>query len=88
MRLQTVLSLLAAAPLAVSAAGRLGWALGQNNPDGSCKQQSDYEADMATLKKTGSSLVRTYASGGTCQVAAAILPAAKNQVFQVVLGSW
>ena len=79
---------LAAAPLAVSAAGRLGWALGQNNPDGSCKQQSDYEADMSTLKRTGSSIVRTYASGGTCQVAGAILPAAKNQGFQVVLGSW
>ena len=54
---------LVAAPLAVSAAGKLGFAVGNTNPDGSCKSQSDYEADFEAIAgNTQSKLVRTYSS--------------------------
>lgn len=87
MQLTTVLSFaLATSPLAVSAAGSLGWALGYNKPDGSCKSQSDYEDDMKALKGM-STLVRTYTSSG-CNIAKQIIPAAKSQGFKVLLGVW
>jgi glucan 1,3-beta-glucosidase len=85
---------LAAAPLAVSAGGTLGFALGNTLSDGStCKQQSDYEADLQAIKSaSGSTLVRTYsdtnAAGVSCDTAGQILPAAQSQGFQVVLGMW
>ena len=81
-----LLAALVAAPLAVSAAGTLGFALGMNNPDGSCKQTSDYEADFKALKPY-TTLVRTYAAG-QCNQAQNIIPAAKNAGFQVLLGVW
>jgi glucan 1,3-beta-glucosidase len=79
---------LAAAPLAVSAGGTLGFALGATNPDqsSSCKSTSDYEADFATLKDH-TKLVRVY-STSQCNQAQNILPAAKNAGFQVLLGVW
>lgn len=40
---------LAIAPVAVSAAGTLGFALGDKMPDGSCKTTSDYETDFDRL---------------------------------------
>ena len=81
-----LVAVLATAPLAVSAAGTLGFALGMNNPDGSCKQTSDYEADFNALKPY-TQLVRTYAAG-QCDQAQNIIPAAKNAGFQVLLGVW
>jgi glucan 1,3-beta-glucosidase len=61
--------------------------------DGTCKSTSDYEADFETLKSK-TTIVRTYSvvdgaiSNTPCQVASAILPAAANKGFQVILGVW
>ncbi|KAL8680261.1 MAG: hypothetical protein Q9186_003557 [Xanthomendoza sp. 1 TL-2023] len=84
MHLSTVLSLaVAVSPLAVTARG---------NKAGSCKSTTEYEADFEALKQTGATRVRTYAvvddfyKENQCQVAAAILPAAKAKGFQVILG--
>ena len=87
MRLTNILSAaLVAGPLAVSAAGTLGFAVGNTKPDGSCKSQQDYERDLDAL--TGpSKVVRTYTSDG-CNTAKSIIPAAKAKGFQVVLGVW
>ncbi len=80
--------LLAACPLLVAAGGTLGFALGDKKPDGTCKFQPDYEADFAAIaNQTGSKLVRIYAASD-CDTAKWILPAAKAQGAQVVLGIW
>ena len=62
--------------------------------DGSCKAQSDYEADLAVLKETAT-IVRTYAnvdggdsSGPICHVPGALLPAAEAAGMKVILGIW
>ncbi|KAL1962708.1 hypothetical protein VTN77DRAFT_9252 [Rasamsonia byssochlamydoides] len=87
MRVTNLLPLaLGLAPTAVSAAGRLGFALGDKNPDGSCKATSDYESDFDVLK-SHSTLVRIY-SASDCDSAKNIIPAAKAKGFQVVLGVW
>jgi exo-beta-1,3-glucanase (GH17 family) len=87
MRVTNILSAaLVAGPLAVSAAGTLGFAVGNTNPDNSCKKQQDYEMDMEALKGV-TKVVRTYTSGG-CDTAKSIIPAAKAKGFQVVLGVW
>jgi len=79
---------LAIAPSLVSAVGMLGFALGDVNPDGSCKQQSDYEADFDGISaNAGSKLVRGY-SASDCNTAQNILPAAQSKGFQVILGIW
>lgn len=84
---------LAAAPVAVSAAGQLGFAVGNTNTDGSCKKQSDFEADFKAIKSnTHSTLIRTYSSsdqfGNPCNTPSEVLPAAKSQGVQVLLGMW
>ena len=80
--------ILAAAPLTVSAAGILGFALGDKKTDGTCKFTSDYEQDFDALKAaSGASLVRTYSSS-ECNTAQQILPAAATKDFKVVLGVW
>lgn len=84
---------LVAAPLAVSATGTLGFALGNTNPDGSCKTQSDFAADFnAISSNTDAKLVRTYSSsdsfGNPCGTPSAIMPAAQAAGFQVLLGMW
>lgn len=87
MLLTTVFSLaLAAVPVAVSAGGTLGYALGATNPDGTCKKQSDYEADMDTIKEK-STMIRGY-SVTQCDFARNALPAAKNKGFKMILGVW
>ena len=79
---------LLSAPSLVSAAGKLGFALGAKNPDGACKITADYEADFDALSsETDSKIVRIYAAG-QCDSAAQILPAAKTMGFQVILGVW
>src|SRR4051794_19018882 len=89
-----LISAIAAAPLAVSAAGTLGFALGNTLEDGSaCKTRDDYEADFDAIKgNSGSTLVRTYSNtnslGNPCNTAQEILPAAKNKGFKVLLGMW
>ena len=61
--------------------------------DGTCKTTSDYETDFDTLKSK-TTIVRTYSvvdgaiSNTPCEVASAILPAAANKGFQVILGVW
>jgi len=78
----------AAAPVAVSAAGMFGYCLGNNKAtDGSCKVQADYEDDFDALSPV-TKIVRVYTSGGTCNTAAEILPAAVAKGFEVVLGVW
>jgi len=77
---------LALGPAAVVAAGKLGFALGSQKPDGSCKQTSDYEADFDALQSV-SKLVRIYAAS-QCDTAKNIIPAARSKGFKVVLGVW
>lgn len=89
MHLKTILPsfVLATAPALVAAdRGRLGFSIGVNNADGSCKATPDYEADFDALKPI-STLVRTYSSSN-CDVAKNIIPAAQNKGFKVVLGVW
>lgn len=87
MRVTNILSVaLVASPLAVSAAGTLGFAVGNTNPDNSCKSQQDYEKDFDALKGP-TKLVRTYTSDG-CNTAKNIIPAAKAKGFQVMMGIW
>jgi len=95
MHFSTLLtSALAAAPLAVSAVGTLGFALGNTMADGStCKQQSDFEADFDAIAAASSArLVRTYSStnqwGAPCNTPSEVLSAAQNKGFQVLLGMW
>jgi glucan 1,3-beta-glucosidase len=79
---------LALIPSVVSAAGTLGFALGTKLADGTCKGQSDYEADFDTIASAaGSKIVRGY-SASDCNCAQYILPAAKSKGFTVVLGIW
>lgn len=87
MRFSAVLPVaLAAAPALVSAAGVLGFALGDKKADGTCKFKADYQDDFDTLKDI-SRLVRIYAASD-CNTAAEILPAAEAAGFQVILGIW
>lgn len=94
MHLRTILSVaVAIAPVAVSAAGQLGFAVGNTNADGSCKKRSDFEADFKAIKgNTHSTLVRTYSStdqwGNACNTPSEIMPAAKAAGVQVLLGMW
>jgi len=89
MRVSTIpLIAIAFTPLAVSAAGALGFSLGTKKADGTCKYQADYEADFKTIvAASGSKLVRGY-SASDCNCAQYILPAAKSQGFKVILGIW
>lgn len=87
MHLAALVSLaLAAAPATVSAAGRLGFALGTKRPSGECKETADYEADFDALKGL-TSIVRGY-DATDCNFAERALPAAQKKGFQVVLGIW
>lgn len=94
MQIRTfITAALAAAPVAVSAAGQLGFAVGNTNPDGTCKTQSDFEADFKSITgNSQSTLIRTYSSsdqyGNPCNTPSQVLPAAKNQGVQVLLGMW
>ncbi|KAF9889759.1 glycoside hydrolase 3 protein [Aspergillus nanangensis] len=87
MRVSSVVPLLLAAAPAVSAAkGTLGFALGNKNADGSCKTTNDYKLDFETIGHL-TTMVRTY-SAKDCNTAEAIIPAAKDKGFKVVLGVW
>lgn len=94
MQLRDILSTaLATAPLAVSAAGTLGFAVGNTNADGSCKVTSDFEADFAAIQSnTAATIVRTYSSsdifGNPCHTPSQVLPAAKSAGIKVLLGMW
>lgn len=89
MRFSTILSAAAVTgPIVASAAGQMGFALGNKKSDGSCKESADYTADFAAIsKETGSKIVRIYAASD-CDVAKLILPAAKTAGFKVILGIW
>lgn len=89
MRFSTIIPLaLAAAPAVVSAAGSLGFALGDKKSDGSCKFQEDWAADFKAISTVKSSkIVRTY-SASECNTAKEILPAAKAAGYKVILGVW
>ncbi|KAK1977057.1 family 17 glycosyl hydrolase [Colletotrichum cereale] len=83
-----IAAVMVAAPGLVVASGSLGFALGANQPDGRCKYQADYEADFRAIRDaSGSSIVRIY-SADQCNTAQEILPAAKKEGFQVILGIW
>lgn len=89
MRFSTIIPLaLAAAPAVVSAAGSLGFALGDKKSDGTCKFQADWAADLKAISSVQTSkIVRTY-SASECNTAKEILPAAKAAGFKVILGVW
>ncbi|KAF2428657.1 putative glucan 1,3-beta-glucosidase [Tothia fuscella] len=71
-----------------AAKGTLGFALGTKKADSSCKAQADYESDFKLIAAaSGSKIVRGY-SASDCNAAREILPAAKSQGFQVILGIW
>ncbi|OHE95864.1 glycosyl hydrolase family 17 [Colletotrichum orchidophilum] len=81
-------AMLASAPGLALASGSLGFALGSKQPDGQCKYQADYEADFRAIRDaSGSGIVRIYAAD-QCNTAQYILPAAKQEEFQVILGIW
>ncbi|KAK5091080.1 glycoside hydrolase 3 protein [Lithohypha guttulata] len=89
----TPLAALAVTASVVRAAGQLGFAVGNVNPNGSCKKRSDFEADFkAITDNTHSTLVRTYSSsdsfGNLCNTPSEILPAAQNAGVKVLLGMW
>lgn len=88
MRFTSVVPFLLAASPALAAVkpGTLGFALGNKNPDGTCKSTDDYKKDFEHLKDL-TSIVRTY-SAKDCSTAQNIIPAAKDKGFKVVLGVW
>jgi glucan 1,3-beta-glucosidase len=87
MRVAALISLLAAAAPALAAErGTFGLALGNENPDSTCKSIADYKKDFDAIKHL-TTLVRTY-SASNCDTAKNIIPAAKAKGFKVVLGVW
>ncbi|KAI8295391.1 hypothetical protein K4K56_012024 [Colletotrichum sp. SAR 10_98] len=81
-------AVLVMAPGLAAATGALGFALGAKQPNGQCKYQADYEADFRAIRDaSGSTIVRIYAAD-QCNTAKEILPAAKKEDFQVILGVW
>lgn len=79
---------LSIAPSLVSAVGTLGFSLGTKKADGSCKAQSDYEADFDAISaNSAAKIVRGY-SASDCNFTQNVLPAAAKKGFQVVLGIW
>lgn len=81
-------AVLVMAPGLAAATGALGFALGAKQPSGQCKYQADYEADFRAIRDaSGSTVVRIYAAD-QCNTAKEILPAAKKEDFQVILGVW
>ncbi|KAL4905998.1 hypothetical protein BDW74DRAFT_177687 [Aspergillus multicolor] len=86
MRVAGAIALLAAAMPALAERGTFGLALGNQNPDSSCKTTDDYKKDFDAIKHL-TTLVRTY-SASNCDTAKNIIPAAKAKGFKVVLGVW
>ncbi|KAK2055427.1 family 17 glycosyl hydrolase [Colletotrichum caudatum] len=83
-----VTAVIVVVPGLVAASGSLGFALGAKQPDGRCKYRADYEADFRAIRDaSGSNIVRIYAAD-QCNTAKEILPAAKKEDFQVILGIW
>jgi glucan 1,3-beta-glucosidase len=79
---------LLAAPALVAAGGNFGFALGNKNPDNSCKSQADFDADLkAIAAASNAKVVRTYAASD-CNATEPLLSAAKDNGFQVILGIW
>lgn len=79
---------LASFPDVAAAAGQLGFALGVKQPNGACKSQADYAADMDAIKRSsGSNIIRIY-DASECDVTAQMLPAARAKGFRAVLGIW
>ncbi|CAN6633047.1 glucan 1,3-beta-glucosidase [Trichomonascus vanleenenianus] len=69
-----------------SAVGQLGFDLGVQNNDGSCKQTSDFNADLATLKPY-TNVVRVYAASD-CGTLENIAPALLQNDFKAFVGIW
>ena len=71
--------------------GRLGLCLGNQNADNSLKGATDFVEDMKaiTTNTLGAvNLVRVYGAGGIIPTAQAVLQAANETGFQVLLGAW
>ncbi|KAL4942333.1 hypothetical protein BDV06DRAFT_192386 [Aspergillus oleicola] len=87
MRVAGLVTLLvAAAPALAANKGTFGLALGNENPDASCKSVEDYKKDFDAIKHL-TTIVRTY-SASNCDTAKNIVPAAKAKGFKVALGVW
>jgi len=87
--LSSLLSIaLLATPSLVSAAGTLGFAVGDKNADGTCKENSDWAADLKAISSGSSAkIIRVYAAN-ECDTAKNLLPAAKDAGMQIILGIW
>lgn len=94
MQLHSLLTAtIALTPLAVSAAGTLGFAVGNVDVDSKCKTQQEYEDDFAAIKENShAEIIRTYSSsdmfGNPCNTPSVVLPAAKAAGVKVLLGLW
>jgi glucan endo-1,3-beta-D-glucosidase len=66
-----------------------GFNIGANNPDGSCKSQSDWETDFKTIANLPGHFtsVRLYASSD-CETLARAVPAALNTGTTLLVGVW
>ncbi|RPA75046.1 glycoside hydrolase [Ascobolus immersus RN42] len=67
-------------------AGKLGFALGNQNPDGSCKKTADYKKELAIIGTRGKH-IRMY-TATECGDLNELLPALKGTDFKVLLGVW
>ncbi|ODV87120.1 glycoside hydrolase family 17 protein [[Candida] arabinofermentans NRRL YB-2248] len=87
MRFSTsVLTALALAITKSNAEASLGFNLGVEATDGSCKTASDYESDLDTLSSY-SSTVKTYAVS-TCNTLEILGPVCEDKGFTITLGIW
>jgi len=73
-------------PVAAGKRGELGFALGNQRPDGKCKQTADYKKELEIIG-TRSKHIRVYTST-ECGDINQLLPALKGTDFKVLLGVW
>jgi len=73
-------------PVSASTQGKLGFALGNQRPDGKCKQTADYKKELAIIG-TRAKYIRVYTST-ECGDLNQLLPALKGTDIKVLLGVW
>jgi glucan 1,3-beta-glucosidase len=71
---------------AAAGEGKLGFALGNQRPDGKCKKTADYKKELAIIG-TRAKHIRMYTST-ECGNLNELLPALKGTDFKVLLGVW
>lgn len=86
MRFSTLASLAFLGASSVSAIGDLGFDLGVENNDGSCKSTDDYLSEFEIIKAY-TSTVKVYAASD-CNTLQNLGPAAEQAGFKIFLGVW